>query len=141
MHEDQFFSIKRQAVEACLVEMATKVSPHQNSVDTIQKSFVLLQLSGGPHEAGFDLSPKTDPWSKYEPLRDPSLLQHLTKASNLRRLIRLGLVTKEGKVVTPQRMLMEYRNNFLQKLQILRQKNLVRKLAEDLGATSTLDGF
>ena len=56
---------------------------------------------------------------QYDPLRDPALLEYLSKPRMLRRLIRLGLISRKGRVKTSYKMLSDYRTKYLHGLSVM----------------------
>ena len=70
---------------------------------------------------GFDPKANSDELKQlqYDPLRDPTLLAYLSKPRTLRRLIRLGLVSRDGRVKTSYKVLTDYRTKYLHRLAIL----------------------
>ena len=89
---------------------------------------ISFQLYRRPSKLGFDANSNADELKqlRYDPLRDPALLDHLTKPRMLRRLIRLGLVSNDGRVKTSYRMLNEYRTKFLHRFAVLLAQKKVR---------------
>ncbi len=98
-----------------------------------------MKLCETPVRLEFDLNTKTDSLSGYNPLRDPALVDFLTKPTTLRRLVRLGLVTRDGRVVTSYKQVNDYCNNYLQGLKATLARKKVSVGFRTFGASQISD--